>query len=323
MKTHNNTLDIIGNTPIIKVNHVNTGVCELYLKMECNNPGGSLKDRPALYMIDAAEKAEKIKPGHTLVEATSGNTALGLAQVANIRGYNLLIVVTEKISKEKLDHIKATGAEVLVTRSDYHRDHPEYYHNLARRLANERKNHYYIEQFANPINPLSHELTTGPEIWEQMGHKLDAVVCGIGTGGHFTGIGRFLHRVAPHVKMIIADPEGSVLAPYFNTGKMPIKGKWLVEGIGEDAVHATFDISLVNLAYSISDAESFATAREVLRKESIFIGPSSGTAISAALRYCRNQTEPKRVLTFVYDSGAKYLSKLFNDDWMREHGFKL
>jgi cystathionine beta-synthase len=321
MKAQQNVLELIGNTPMVQVNNLDTGLCQLFLKLESFNPGGSLKDRSALYMINGAEKEGKIKPGWTLVEATSGNTALGLAQVANLRGYKLLIVSTDKMSQEKLAHIKATGAEVVLTRCDYTRDHPDYYHNLARRLATERKDHFYIEQFANPANPLAHERTTGPEIWEQMGHRLDAVVCGVGTGGHFTGIGRFMKKVAPQVKMILADPEGSILAPYFRTGKIGVKSKFLVEGIGEDAIHGTYDDKLVRAAYTITDAESFATARELLRKESIFAGPSTGTAVSASLRYCREQKEPQRVVTFVYDSGAKYLSKLYNDEWMKANGF--
>lgn len=323
MTTYPNVLDLIGNTPLVHIKNLDTGPCQLFIKMECQNPGGSLKDRPALYMINAAEKTGKIKPGFTLVEATSGNTALGLAQVANIRGYKLLIVMTDKVSQEKLLQIKAAGAEVVITRCDYTREHPDYYHNLARRLAQERKDHFYIEQFANQANPLAHESTTGPEILKQMEHNLDAVVCGVGTGGHFTGIGRFMRKNAPNVTMVLADPEGSVLAPYFRTGKIGAKGRWLVEGIGEDAIHATFDSSLVGAAYSIPDAESFKTARELLRKESIFVGPSSGTAISAALRYCREQTTPKRVVSFAYDSGVKYLSKLYNDEWMRANGFEV
>ena len=311
MQRNKTILDIIGNTPLIQVKNINTGPCKLFLKMECLLPGGSLKDRSALYMINAAEREGKIKPGiTTLIEATSGNTALSLALLAAQRNYKLFAVVTDKISNEKLAHLKASGADVIIANRCHKKNHPEYYINLAKKLASEIKDAFYIDQFNNPANPLAHEETTGPEIWAQMEHNLDSIVCAAGSGGHLTGIARYMKKVAPNVKILLADPEGSVVAPFFKTGNLLEKGRWEVEGIGEDQIHSILDLSLVTDAYSISDTESFATVKELFQNEGILAGLSSGTAIAAALNYCRQQSEPKRVVSFVYDSGARYLSKL-------------
>jgi len=314
-------LQLIGNTPIVQIRHFDTGPCQLFVKLECQNPGGSIKDRIAMHMITAAEKEGKLKPGGTLIEGTAGNTGLGLAQVALLKGYSLKVVMPDKMSQEKMAHLRAMGAEVVITRSDVAKGDSEYYQDLAERLASETANSFYVNQFANPVNAQAHEETTAPEIWEQMDHRLDAVVCGVGTGGHITGIGRFMKRVAPHVEMVLADPEGSILAHYIKTGEMTEKGSWLVEGIGEDFIPSICDLSLVKDAFTVSDADSFAMARELVKKEGIFAGSSSGTVLCAALRYCQTQTKPKRVLTFAYDSGNKYLSKMYNDDWMKEKGF--
>lgn len=316
---YKNLIELIGNTPMVEITNIDTGPCQLFVKMESLNPGGSLKDRTALYMISEAEKAGLIRPGDTLVEATSGNTAIGLALISAIRGYKLVIVMTTKVSREKLSQIKATGAEVIITRSDVTKEHPEYYHNLAQSLAQERDG-FYINQFANPANPLAHEQTLAPEIWEQMDRNVDAIVCGVGTGGHMTGICQFLKKQAPHVKLIIADPKGSVIAEYVNSGaRIEKTGSWLVEGIGEDCIRSLCDFSLAKNAYSISDAEAFATSHELLRKEGIFSGPSTGVAMACALRYCRSQTTKQRVVTFVYDSGANYVSKMYNEEWLKEN----
>jgi cystathionine beta-synthase len=314
-------IELIGNTPLIKLTRMDTGPCELFLKLESQNPGGSIKDRIALSMIDAAEREARIKPGGTLIEATAGNTGLGLALVALRKGYRLVLVIPDKMSQEKIFHLKALGAEVVMTRSDVGRGHPEYYQDMAERIARETPNSIYVNQFANPANPLAHERTTAPEIWEQMEHRLDAVVCGVGSGGTITGLTHFFRRAAPHVKMILADPQGSVLAEYVRTGKPGQVGSWLVEGIGEDFIPPVSDLSGVAEAFSIPDAESFATARELLAREGILAGSSSGTLLAAALHYCRGRTAPERVVTFVCDSGAKYLSKMFNDYWMADQGF--
>jgi cystathionine beta-synthase len=317
-----NILDLIGNTPMVKVNHLDTGNCELFLKLESHNPGGSIKDRIALSMIRAAEEDGSLKPGGTLVEATAGNTGLGLALVASQKGYKLILVIPDKMSQEKIFHLKALGAEVVMTRSDVGKGHPEYYQDMARRIAGE-KGGFFVNQFENPANPLAHEQTTGPEIWEQMDHGLDAVVCGVGSGGTLTGLGHFFRQVAPKVEMVLADPKGSILAPYVNDGIMIEPGSWLVEGIGEDFIPKNCDLSLVKAAYTITDAESIGTAREVLKREGIICGSSSGTLVAAALRYCQQQKKPKRVVSFICDSGNKYLSKIYNEYWLDDQGFML
>jgi cystathionine beta-synthase len=272
-------------------------------------------------MIEAAERDGKIGPGGTLIEATAGNTGLGLALVAAQKGYRLLLVIPDKMAQEKVFHLRALGAEVRMTRSDVGKGHPDYYQDMAERLAREIPNAFYVNQFANPANPRAHETGTGPEILRQMDGKLDAVVCGVGSGGTLSGVGRFMRREAPNAAMVLADPKGSVLAPLVKTGKMIEAGSWVVEGIGEDFVPPNCDLSLVKEAYTVEDRESLAAARELLRLEGILAGSSSGTLLSAALRYCRAQTVPKRVVTFVCDSGNKYLSKMFNDFWMADQGF--
>lgn len=323
MTIYTSLQNLVGNTPIVQLQRFDTGVCQLFVKMESFNPGGSIKDRIALVMIEMAEKTGKLKPGGTIIEATAGNTGLALAQIAILKGYQLCVVVPDKMSAEKILHLRAAGAKVVTTRSDVGRGHPEYYQDVAERITRETKNSFYTNQFANMANPQAHEQTTAPEIWEQMQHDVDAIICGVGTGGHLTGIGQYMKRVAPHLEMVLADPAGSILTDYVKTGELKEKGSWLVEGIGEDFIPLTCDISLVKHAYTVSDAESFATARALLHKEGIFAGSSSGTVVHAALQYCRQQTQPKRVLTFIYDSGNKYLSKMYNDDWMRSHGFSL
>ena len=319
MVVHRNVLDSIGNTPLVELTRFDTGPCRLFAKLENQNPAGSIKDRIGLSLIEAAERDGKLGPGGTLIEATAGNTGLGLALVAAQKGYRLILVIPDKMSQEKVLHLKALGAEVRITRSDVGKGHPEYYQDLAERLAREM-GAFYVNQFANPANPLAHETTTAPEIWQQMTHQLDAIVVGVGSGGTLTGIARFFERVAPKVEMVLADPEGSILAPLVNTGRTVQAGSWLIEGIGEDFIPPNCELQHVRTAYAISDRESFAAARELLRREGILGGSSSGTLLAAALRYCRAQTTPKRVVTFVCDSGNKYLSKMYNDFWMFDQG---
>ena len=317
-----NVLEMIGNTPLMAVRRLDTGRCELFLKLENQNPGGSIKDRVGLYLIQAAERSGALRPGGTLIEATAGNTGLGLALVAAQKGYRLLLVIPDKMSQEKIFHLKAMGAEVQMTRSDVSKGHPEYYRDTAERLAREIPNSYFVNQFGNPANAQAHEETTAPEIWEQTGHKLDAVVCGAGTGGTLAGLTHYFARTAPHVEMILADPIGSGLASYATTGALPEKmTPWLVEGIGGDSVPPVGDFSRVKRAYSIPDVEAFKTCRELLAREGIIAGTSTGTLLAAALRYCREQPTPKRVVSFVCDSGNKYLSKVYNDYWMLDQGF--
>jgi cystathionine beta-synthase len=316
----NPLLDMIGNTPILPIRHFDTGPCELFVKLENQNPGGSIKDRIALTMIEAAEKSGELKPGGTIIEATAGNTGLGLALVAAQKGYRLILVVPDKMSREKIFHLKALGTEVRLTRSDVGKGHPAYYQDYARRIAGEIPDAYYIDQFNNPANALAHETTTAPEIWRQMKEQVDAVVVGVGSAGTLAGLTHFFQRLSPQTEFVLADPQGSVLADYIETGKYGAAGSWLVEGIGEDFIPSVADFSMVKKAYRISDAESLTTARELLKKEGVLAGSSSGTLMAAALRYCREQTVPKRVVTFICDSGNKYLSKMFNDYWMIDQG---
>jgi len=320
MRSYENILDLIGNTPLLRLNSFDTGPCKLFVKLESQNPGGSIKDRIGRSMIEAAERQGKITPGSTLVEATAGNTGLGLALVAAKKGYRLTLVIPDKMSQEKILHLRALGANIILTRSDVNKGHPQYYQDLAQKVANETPGAYYINQFNNPANPLAHEQTTGPEIWEQTQHRVDAVVCGVGSGGTITGLSRFFARVAPNVEMVLADPAGSVLAEFTRTGKIGAAGSWLVEGIGEDFVPSIADLSRVRRAYTITDAESLETVRLLLRREGIFGGSSSGTLVAAAVRYCKEQTAPKTVVTFICDTGSKYLSKVYNDYWMADQG---
>src|SRR6056297_2220020 len=322
MATYDNVLDLIGNTPVVRINHLDTGPCALYVKLESQNPGGSIKDRIGLAMIEQAERRGELKPGDTIVEGTAGNTGLALALVAQQKGYRLILVIPDKMSREKISNLKAMGADVVITRSDVGKGHPEYYQDLAKKIADETPGSYFVNQFGNPDNPLAHETLTGPEIWEQMDRDLDAIVVGVGSSGTITGLSRYFGKVAPDLELVLADPEGSILADYIATGNVrDDAGGWLVEGIGEDFLPTISDFSHVHKAYSISDKESFVTARELLKKEGLLGGSSTGTLMAAALKYCREQTEPKRVLTLVCDTGNKYLSKVYNDFWMREQGF--
>jgi cystathionine beta-synthase len=324
MTIHSSVLDLIADTPIIKAQRLDAGPCELYFKLESQNPGGSIKDRIGLQMIEAAEARGELKPGATLVEGTAGNTGIGLALVAQQKGYRLVLVVPDKMSREKIFNLKAMGAEVVLTRSDVAKGHPEYYQDLAARIAAETPGAYFINQFGNPDNPAAHEHGTGPEILRQMEAVggLDAIVFGCGSSGTMTGLSRCFAQHAPNVEMVLADPVGSILAEYINDGTLNEKsGSWMVEGIGEDFLPSISDFSRVKKAYAIPDKESFLAARELLRKEGIFGGSSTGTLLAAALRYCREQTTPKKVLVFVCDTGNKYLSKLYNDYWMLDNGF--
>ena len=252
MSARPGVLALIGNTPLVALRSFDTGSCELFVKLENQNPGGSIKDRIGLSMIEAAEESGAIKPGATLVEATAGNTGLGLALVAALKGYHLLLVIPDKMSLEKVVHLRALGVEVRMTRSDVGKGHPEYYQDMAQRIAGEVGG-YYVNQFGNLANPRAHETTTGPEIWQQMDHRMDAMVCGVGSGGTITGLGRFFARHAPSVEMVLADPAGSVLAEHVRSGKMLEAGPWLGEGIGEDFLPPICDLSPVRHAFTVSD----------------------------------------------------------------------
>jgi len=322
MHVYESVLDLIGNTPIVKINHMDTGPCSLYIKLESANPGGSIKDRIGLKMIEDAEKDGLISPGTTLVEGTAGNTGLGLALVAAQKGYKLILVIPDKMSREKISNLKAMGATVVLTRSDVPKGHPAYYQDLAQTMADEIEGAFFINQFGNPSNPKTHEEITGPEIWNQVEQDLDALVIGVGSSGTATGLSHYFSTEAPDMELVLADPQGSILARYINDGVLSDEsGSWLVEGIGEDFLPSISDFSRISKAYTISDRESMLTGRELLNKEGILAGSSTGTLVAAALKYCQEQTEPKKVLTFAADTGNRYLSKMYNDFWMRDQGF--
>ena len=314
-----NILETIGNTPLVELTRTDTGVCRLFMKLENQNPGGSIKDRVGVFMINEAEKQGLIRTGDTIVEATAGNTGIGLALAARLKGYRLVLVIPDKMSQEKINHLRALDTEIILTRSDVGKGHPEYYQDYAQRIAAER-NAYFVNQFGNQANPLAHEKTTAPEIWEQMEHRVDAIVAGVGSSGTITGLTRFFKKVSPQTELILADPKGSILADYINRGVLRTDaGSWLVEGIGEDFIPGIADFSMTRKAYTVSDGESFETVRELLRNEGILAGASTGTLLKAAILYCREQTEPKRVVTLACDSGNKYLSKMYNDYWLLDH----
>ncbi|MDR1897468.1 MAG: pyridoxal-phosphate dependent enzyme [Prevotellaceae bacterium] len=315
-----NILETIGNTPLVELTHTDAGLCRLFMKLENQNPGGSIKDRVGVSMINEAEKLGRIKPGDTIIEATAGNTGIGLALAARLKGYRLTLVIPDKMSQEKINHLRALDVEIILTRSDVGKGHPEYYQDYAQRIAVERSA-FYVNQFENQANPLAHETSTAPEIWEQMEHRVDALVLGVGSSGTITGFTRFFKKVSPQTEIILADPQGSILADYINKHILRTDaGSWLVEGIGEDFVPSIADFSLTRKAYTVSDRESFEAVRNLLKNEGILAGSSSGTLLSAAIRYCREQTDAKRVATIACDSGNKYLSKLYNDYWLLDHG---
>lgn len=319
MQVFTSVLEGIGKTPLAQITNIDTGCCELFVKLESLNPGGSIKDRIALYLIDDAEQRGLIQPGDTLIEATAGNTGVGLALVAGQKGYGLKVVMPDKMSREKVYCLQAMGAEVILTRSDVGKGHPEYYQDFAQNLALQN-GYYYVNQFCNSANVRAHYETTGPEIWQQMEHNVDCFVCGVGTGGTLSGAGGYLKEKNRDLEIVLADPEGSILASMVETGQPPDSiGSWFVEGIGEDFVPDNCRLDLVTRAYSVNDRDAFSSVKDLLQKEGIMGGSSTGTLFSAALRYCRQQSTPKRVVSFVCDTGNRYLSKVYNEEWINDN----
>ncbi len=315
MDIADSVLDLIGRTPMVRLTRVTEGIaCPVIAKVETTNPGGSVKDRPALAMINAAEKEGLLSPGSTIIEPTSGNTGVGLAIVAAQRGYECVFVMTDKVSPEKVDLLKAYGAEVIVCPVDVAPDDPRSYYSTAERLVNERPSAFRPNQYSNPVNPLSHYLTTGPEIWEQTEGTVTHFVAGAGTGGTLCGVGKYLKERNPNVQIIAADPEGSV---YSGGDGRP----YLVEGVGEDFWPETYDPSLIDRVISVSDAQSFYRTRQVSRQEGLLIGGSCGTAVDVAITVAAELTKDDLVVVLLPDSGRGYLSKIFNDKWMTEYGF--
>jgi cystathionine beta-synthase len=316
----NNVLEMIGNTPVVKINQIDTGLCDLYVKMESLNPFGSIKDRVGLKMIDDAEKNGTLTRGSTIIECTAGNTGLGLALAAQLKGYKLILVIPDKMSLEKIRHLEAMGVEIIITRSDVEKGHPEHYHSVAENLLKKTPGSFFANQFENPSNPRVHEETTGPEIWDQMDGKIDAFVAGVGTGGTISGVGKYLKSKNPEIKIVVADPEGSIVADAVNNGKFNYDGgSWFVEGIGEDYIPRTLNLDVIDEGIYVSDKDAFAMLDNLLQKEGILAGSSCGTLVEAAIKWCKKQTEPKTVVTLICDTGNKYLSKAFNRDWVKEN----
>ncbi len=313
---HDNILGAIGRTPLVRLNRVGAGLpAEFYAKVEYLNPGGSVKDRIALRMLEEAEKAGAIKPGvTTIVEATAGNTGAGLALAAAVKGYKMIFVLPDKMSADKVSLLKAYGAEVVITPTNVAPDSPESYNGVADRLAKEIQGAWRPGQFTNRENPRAHYLSTGPEIWEDTGGKVSVFVAGAGTTGTLSGTGRYLKDKNPGVRIVGADPEGSILS-----GDTPKSYK--VEGIGEDFFPEIYDRSVVDEWFRVSDKESFALARRLAREEGLLVGGSSGTAMAAALRHAEKYRRKEIIVVMFPDTGRNYLSKVFSDGWMKENGF--
>ena len=320
MDIKDSLLDLIGGTPILQLKSLDTGPCNLYVKMESNNPGGSIKDRVGLAIIEEAEKSGELQQGGTIIEATAGNTGIGLALVAALKGYKIILVIPDKMSREKILHLEGLGAEIILTRSDVPEGHPEYYQDVARKLASETPGSFLANQFSNPANPMAHRTSTAPEMWDQMEGKIDAVVAGVGSGGTLTGLAEFFKAKDPSICMVAADPEGSIVADAVLKGNYAYDGgSWLVEGVGEDFIPDNFNTSLMDDAETVSDKEAFEVLQIILKEEGILGGSSSGTLVAAAAKWCRKQTEPKNVVTFICDTGNKYLSKAFNKSWLHDN----
>ena len=320
MNLHNDILESIGNTPMVKVNNIDTGKCDLLLKLENLNPGGSIKDRVGKSIIESAEENGLLKPGGTIIECTAGNTGLGLALPAILKGYKLILVIPDKMSEEKMAHLEAMGIEIILTRSDVQKGDPEYYTEVAAKLVEDTPNSFFANQFSNPANPYIHETTTGPEIWDQTNQKVDAFVAGVGTGGTISGVGRYLKSQNPEIDIIVADPEGSVVADAVNQGTFEYSGgQWLVEGIGEDYIPDNLDLSVIDEGIYVSDKEAFEMVNLLLKKEGILAGSSCGTLVKAAVDYCKRQKSHKTVVSLICDTGNKYLSKAFNNAWLSEN----
>lgn len=323
---YDNVLATIGNTPLVRLNKVTRGIQATVLaKCEFMNPGGSVKDRPGLSMIEAAEREGKLKPGGTIVEATSGNTGVGLAIAAAVRGYRMIFVIPDKMSEEKINLLRAFGARVIVTPTAVAPEDPRSYTSVSRRLAEETPNSVLVGQFWNPANPSAHYRTTGPELWRDTEGKIDVLVCGMGTGGTMTGTAKYLKEQDPQIKVVGADPMGSLIYDTFKGGgKLPpgtYPRVYKVEGIGEDFLPDTLDVRYLDDVIQVSDKESFWMTRQLVREEGLFCGGSSGTACFAALKVARNLPAGKVVVVVLPDSGSRYLSKIFNDVWMRENRF--
>lgn len=316
-----NILECIGNTPLIRINKLASHVSStIAAKCEFLNPGGAVKDRIGLYLITQAEKRGDLKPGGTIVEATSGNTGYALATAGILKGYKLIFVMPDKMSKEKINALKAFGAKVVITPTNVEPSDPRSYYSVAKRLAEVTPNAWYANQYHNPDNPEAHYRLTGPEIWQQTEGTIDTLVLGLGTGGTMTGTARYLKEQKPGIKIVGVDPIGSLYYDYFHSKKKVEPHVYLIEGIGEDFFPTTADLSLLTDVVQVADKESYLTARKLLTKEGLFVGSSSGAALAGAIHYAEKLKTPENIVVLLPDSGNRYLTKLFNDTWMSEQG---
>ncbi len=322
MKIYDHITELTGHTPLVRIAKKDPGIkCTVAAKIEAFNPGGSVKDRIAATMIDAAEREGLLKPGGTIIEGTSGNTGLGLALLASARGYKCIFTIPDKMSQEKINLLKAFGAEVIVCPAAVEPEDPRSYYSVARRLNEEIPNSVYPNQYYNPHNPETHYRTTGPEIWKDTDGKITHFVCGMGTGGTITGVGRYLKEQQPDVKIVGVDPLGSLYHEYFQSGKIGQVHTYKVEGIGEDIIPSTIDFSFIDDVIQVGDKESFNAARRLCRTEGIFTGGSGGSALVGALRLARTLPPEALLVVLLPDTGERYLSKVFNDAWMKENQF--
>jgi len=317
----NGILEQVGNTPLIKLNRITKSLkADLFAKLEFFNPMGSVKDRIAKYMIEKAEKEGRIKPGDTIVDSSSGNTALGLAMVCAIKGYKLKMVVRDNLSSEKIKFLKALNVELVMVDHTLPPESPQSYNNLAPRIAQETPNSYYFDQHNNRENNETHYATTGPEIWGQMEGKIDYFVAGIGTGGTICGVAQFLKEKDPKIKIIGVDPKGSIFYDYFHSRRLIKPSPYLLEGLGDEFLIGCVDFSVIDDIYQITDKEAFRMTRELANKESIFAGGSSGAALWAAIKLAREIEAKARIVTIFADSANRYLSTIYNDSWLKEQG---